>query len=178
MHSEKWGLKSILHSIVCGLIYCIRYIIKTKWQQIDVSMQVKLLPNRLFDYGHVVFINDIKLIKFKCVIAFSRVFGFYFVERFFFCPAKTNIRYLKCSSYKSFVWMRPFIGRKLFVKKRFWKILQNARESTYGKFSFCRHNPETSLKRRLWIKCVPVSFIKFSEQLLNTSRWLYLHISL
>lgn len=46
-------------------------------------MQVKLLPNRLFDYGHVVFINDIKLIKFKCVIAFSRVFGFYFVERFF-----------------------------------------------------------------------------------------------
>ena len=55
----------------------------------------------------------------------------------------------------------------MFCKKVFLKISQNSQENTCARVSFLikwQTPPATLLKRRLWHRCFPVNFAKFSIQ--------------
>ena len=45
----------------------------------------------------------------------------------------------------------------------FLKICQNSQENTCGRVSFLGLRPATLLKKRLWHRCFPVNFAKFSR---------------
>ena len=56
---------------------------------------------------------------------------------------------------------------EVFCKKVFLNILQNSKESTCARASFLIKlqasglRPTTLLKKRLWLRCFPVDFVKF-----------------
>ena len=62
--------------------------------------------------------------------------------------------------------------QRCFIKKMFFKILRNSQENTGARVSL----PATLLKKRLWHRCFPVNFGKFSRTpfLQKTSGWLLL----
>ena len=114
----------------------------------DTKMHTKVLLLRRHVISNAVLVDVISL-------GYSRVFSRVLL-------AVINFRKL---TYFQLV-IRQKQSSRVFCKKVFLKISQNSQESTHARVSFLiklQARPATLLKRRLWHRCFPLNFAKFSR---------------